>query len=147
MNVTIIHGPNLNLLGTREPDIYGKGTLKSINDQLQTMSESLGVKLDIYQSNYEGEIVELIQDCRSNCDGLIINPAAFTHYSIAIRDAIGSLSIPVIEVHLSNIYRREEFRSNSVISPVVTGQISGLAEESYFVALTGLINHLRGRGE
>lgn len=133
--VLVINGPNLNLLGEREPDIYGRETLSDINTQMLALANELGVELDSYQSNIEGELINKIQQVNGKYDGLIINPAAFTHYSIAIRDALAVLKVPVIEVHLSNIYAREEFRHHSVIAPVVTGQISGLGSYGYLAAL------------
>lgn len=137
--VLIINGPNLNLLGQREPDIYGQETLNDINEQLNLLAGELGVSLEIAQFNGEGEIVSKIQMSDQQFAAIIINPAAYTHYSIAIRDALATLAIPVIEVHLSNIYRREEFRHKSVIAPVVTGQISGLGSTGYLMALRAVV--------
>lgn len=133
--VLVINGPNLNLLGTREPDIYGQETLADINAKMLALAKELGVELTSYQSNVEGELINKIQQVNGQFDALILNPAAFTHYSIAIRDALAALKVPVIEVHLSNIYAREEFRHHSVIAPVVTGQISGLGTCGYLAAL------------
>ncbi|HTR45555.1 MAG TPA: type II 3-dehydroquinate dehydratase [Thermodesulfovibrionales bacterium] len=133
MRVLIIHGPNLNLLGKREPDIYGRLTLSEINDKLRTEAAELGIELSIVQSNSEGGIVDAIQG--GDCDLLIINAAAYTHTSIAIRDALSSVGTPCIEVHLSNIHRREEFRKKSYIAEVSLGQISGFGAESYSLAL------------
>lgn len=134
-NVLVIHGPNLNLLGKREPDIYGTLTLNEINNKMVEKAEKLGLGVEILQSNHEGIIIDAIQqaDVRYAC--IIINAAAFTHYSIAIRDALAAVSVPAIEVHLSNIYKREAFRHNSVISAVVHGQISGFGVDSYLLAL------------
>jgi len=137
----IIHGPNLNLLGEREPEVYGKLTLDDINQQLKDLASELGVELMVEQYNSEGEIIDRIHRARKEeIDGLLINPGAYTHYSIAIRDAIAGVEIPAIEVHLSNIYQREEFRHKSVIAPVVEGQISGLGLDSYLLGLRALVN-------
>ena len=133
--VLIIHGPNLNLLGQREPDIYGNTTLPEINTKLEAQAKKLGVEIKIAQSNHEGEIVETIQHAMAWAECIIINPAAYTHTSVAIRDAIASVKIPAIEVHLSNIYGREDFRQKSFIAPVVVGSISGFGEMSYQLAL------------
>jgi len=135
LSILVIHGPNLNLLGKREPNIYGKLTLDEINDKMIEKANSLSTKLVFLQSNYEGVIVDAIQQAEGCYACIIINAAAFTHYSIAIRDALAAVSVPAIEVHLSNIYKREEFRHHSVISPVVTGQISGFGVDSYLLAL------------
>ena len=134
-NILVINGPNLNLLGTREPDIYGKLTLNEINTKMMSKAEKLGLRLECMQSNYEGVIVDAIQQAEGCYDCIIINAAALTHYSIAIRDALAAVSVPAIEVHLSNIYKREQFRHNSVISAVVYGQISGFGVDSYLLAL------------
>ncbi|OCL26935.1 type II 3-dehydroquinate dehydratase [Orenia metallireducens] len=141
--VLVIHGPNLNLLGVREPDVYGLKTLSDINSSLRDIASKKGVELKIIQSNSEGEIIDVIQKAfHQDVDAIIINPAAYTHYSIAIRDALAMLDIPIIEVHLSNIYKREEFRHKSVISPVVTGQIAGFGANSYILALEQVIRLL-----
>lgn len=133
--ILVIHGPNLNLLGQREPTIYGTLTLDEINDKLIAKAEKLGVILESLQSNYEGAIVDAIQQAEGRYACIILNAAAFTHYSIAIRDALAAVSVPAIEVHLSNIYKREQFRHHSVISAVVCGQISGFGVDSYLLAL------------
>jgi len=133
MKVLVIHGPNLNLLGKRETGIYGKKSLNDINKGISTLASELGIKVRILQLNNEGEIIEAIQ--KSDYDALIINPAAYTHTSIAIRDALLAVGKPAIEVHLSNIYRREEFRKKSFIADVAVGQISGFGPESYLLAL------------
>ena len=124
MKILIINGPNLNLLGTRESEVYGTKTLDDINESLKRLAAELGVEIDIRQSNHEGGIVDLIQKAEGYA-ALVINPAAYTHTSIAIRDAIAAVDIPAVEIHLSNIYKREEFRHKSLISPVACGQISG----------------------
>ena len=133
--VLIINGPNLNLLGTREPEIYGKTTLKDIETELKNKAEKLNVEIECFQSNHEGEIVDKICGAKGKFDAVIINPAAYTHTSVAIRDAFAAVNIPAIEVHISNVYSREEFRHNSLIAPVVVGQIAGLGIQGYLLAL------------
>lgn len=133
--VLVIHGPNLNMLGIREPDIYGSATLEDINKKLMSLAQEIGVEVTIRQSNHEGEIVEMIQEAIGNYGAILINPAAYTHTSVALRDAISSSGIPTIEVHISNIYRREEFRQKSLIAPVSAGQISGFGVNSYLLGL------------
>jgi len=142
LRVLVLHGPNLNLLGTREQSIYGATTLDAIDASLSTLSEDLGVELDIRQSNLEGELVTWIQEARRGCHGIIINPAAYTHTSVAIRDALAAVDLPTIEVHLSNIHRREEFRQHSYVSGVALAQISGFGPTGYLLALRGLHDHL-----
>ena len=144
MRLLLIHGPNLNMLGTREVGVYGASTLDEINDRCRKLSEELRVGIDIHQSNSEGEIINIIQSAHGATDGLVINPGAYTHYSYAIRDAIAAVDIPCIEVHLSNVYAREEFRSKSVTAPVVLGQISGLGADGYLLAIQALVERLRG---
>ena len=136
--VMVIHGPNLNMLGKREPDIYGKNTLEEINSKLEKLGKKLGIDADTFQSNYEGAIVEKIHETSGKYKGLIINPAAYTHTSIAIRDALLLLDIPVIEVHLSNIYKREPFRHKSMIADIVTAQIAGFGVQGYIMALEAI---------
>jgi 3-dehydroquinate dehydratase-2 len=136
--ILVIHGPNLNLLGQREPEIYGRTTLSEINRSLTALGTQLGLAVDTFQSNHEGAIVDCIQQAAEKCDGLIINAAAFTHTSIAIRDALAALNVPVVEVHLSNIHRREAFRHTSLIAGVATGQILGLGARGYLLALRAL---------
>lgn len=133
--ILVIHGPNLNLLGKREPAIYGTLTLDEINNKMMAKAEQLGIGVEFVQSNHEGVIIDAIQQADGRYACIIINAAAFTHYSIAIRDALAAISVPGIEVHLSNIYKREPFRHNSVISAVVHGQISGFGVDSYLLAL------------
>ncbi len=144
LRILVINGPNLNRLGLREPDIYGRFTLADLETILRKEGEILGVDLDFFQSNSEGAIVDAIQQAKDKYDGLIINPGAYTHYSIAIRDAIAGEGIPTVEVHISNIYRREEFRHHSFIAPVAIGQITGFGIYGYILALCGLNNYLRG---
>ena len=139
MKILIIHGPNLNLLGTREADVYGTMTLDEINALLKGLAKELGAEVDIRQSNHEGEIVDMIQNAKG-CDALVINPAAYTHTSVAIRDAIAAVDVPTVELHLSNIYKREEFRHKSLISPVAYGQISGFGPESYLLGLRAAVS-------
>lgn len=140
LTVLIINGPNLNMLGKREPEIYGSDTLDEINARLAKAAETIDITLDCFQSNYEGAIVEKIQEAMGKVDGIIINPAAYTHTSVAIRDALLLHTVPIIEVHLSNIYKREEFRHQSMVSGVATGQIAGLGVQGYHLALTAIRN-------
>lgn len=134
--ILVLNGPNLNLLGTREPEVYGRTTLNDINELLRERAVRAGVDaIDFLQSNYEGELVEAIQKARGRYDFILLNAGALTHYSIALRDAIAAVPVPVIELHLSNIHRREEFRHTSVIAPVVMGQVCGFGVDSYIAAL------------
>ena len=138
--VLVVHGPNLNLLGQREKDIYGKTTLAEINAQLQTIAKKEGVELEILQSNHEGEIVDTIGKAKKNgIAAIVITPAAYTHTSVAIRDAVLAVELPTIEVHLSNIYKREEFRHKSLVAPVSYGQITGFGVDSYVLGLLAAI--------
>ena len=140
--ILVIHGPNLDLLGKREPDIYGRVTLEQINRELRKVAKKRKASLTIKQSSYEGEIVDLIGKAKNKYDALLINPAAYTHTSVAIRDAIAAASVLAVEVHLSNIYSREEFRQKSLISPVVKGTIMGFGLKSYTLGLEALIDLL-----
>ena len=142
-NVLVLHGPNLNLLGTREPEIYGSATLADINEMLKKRAEEAGIGIDFLQSNHEGVLVDAVQAARGKYDYIIFNAAAFTHYSIALRDAIAAVEVPVIEVHISNIHQREAFRHTSVLAPVAWGQICGLGVESYLAALEAIIYKLK----
>lgn len=144
MNVQVIHGPNLNLLGRREPEVYGRTTLEDINRMLEEEAKSRGAQLRTYQSNSEGDLVTAIQEAAGWADVLIINPAAYTHTSVALRDAVAAVGIPTIEVHLSNVYAREPFRHHSYIAPVAVGQISGLGAEGYRLALIAAASLVRG---
>ncbi len=139
MKVIVIHGPNLNMLGIREQNIYGPMKLEEINMQMKTVAEQNKIDIEFFQSNLEGEIVDKIQECLGEADGIIINPAAYTHTSIAIRDAIAAVQLPVIEVHISNIHRREEFRAKSLTAPVCSGQISGFGPFGYHLAMMAML--------
>ena len=143
MKILLIHGPNLNMLGTREVSVYGEETLESIDKRCLALAEELGVELDIKQSNSEGQIVDLIQSAPKRAKGIVINPGALTHYSYAIRDALAAVKLPSVEVHLSNVYSREEFRQKSVIAPVVSGQIAGFAGDSYLLGLRAVVDLIR----
>lgn len=136
--ILVIHGPNINMLGDREPTIYGKESFKSINDQILKWGEEIGLSCNIYQSNHEGDIIDKLHSAKDEYDGIVLNAGAYTHYSYAIRDAIATVKIPTIEVHLSNIHSREEFRHKSVIAPACAGQIAGFGKYSYKLALYGL---------
>lgn len=144
MRILIVHGPNLNLLGQRKKEIYGDKTLDEVNSTLKRQAAELGVEAVFLQSNSEGELVDFIQKESPNADGVIINPGALTHYGLSLRDALSDSNLPVIEVHLSNIYAREEFRHKSVIAPVAKGQISGLGLRGYIAALRSMVAELRG---
>lgn len=145
--ITVINGPNLNMLGVRQPEIYGRTTLADIEVSLKAAAAASPepVEIEMVQSNYEGAIVDAIQGCRGRSQGIIINPGALTHYSIAVRDAIASCDVPAIEVHLSNIHAREEFRHHSVIAPVAVGQIAGFGADGYLLALSYLLAKIAGR--
>ena len=138
--IMIINGPNLNMLGIREPDIYGTETLSTLSEKIRKKADLLGVKVEFYQSNIEGEIIDKIHSAHKNFDGIIINPGAYTHYSYAIHDAIASVDAPTIEVHISNIHKREEFRHKSVTAPACVGQICGVGTNGYLYALEELAN-------
>ena len=142
LNILVLHGPNLNLLGQREPGVYGSATLKDINKLLEQEAQALQVKVSIQQSNHEGVLVDAIHSMLGQHQGLLINAGAYTHTSVAIRDAIAAVNLPAVEVHLSNIYRREDFRHHSFIAPVAIGQISGFGSDSYRLGLQALVSHL-----
>ena len=141
--ILVIHGPNLNLLGSREVNVYGKVTIDGINKDLKALAGAKKVSLEIVQSDHEGEIVGLIGKAKAEFDAILINPAAYTHTSVAIRDAISAVDIPTVEVHLSNIYAREEFRHTSLVAPVARGQVSGFGKMSYILGLEAAISLIK----
>ena len=140
--ILIIHGPNMNLLGKREPDLYGKVSLEAINERLKKLANDHKAQVEVFQSNHEGEIVSKIGSSDGAFDAIVINPAAYTHTSVAIRDAVAAVSVPTVEVHLSNIYAREEFRHQSLIAPVTVGQVSGFGAKSYEWGLLAALEFL-----
>lgn len=143
--VVVIHGPNLNLLGEREPEIYGRIQLRDIDRELKRLGRELGLSVDSFQSNSEGAIVDRIQEARNRCDLILVNPGAYTHTSIAIRDALAAIAVPVIEVHLSNVYQRESFRHHSTIADLAVGRIMGFGAEGYYLALRAAATLLSSR--
>lgn len=143
MRVLVIHGPNLNMLGQREPDVYGATTLDEINDRLRVEAKKLGVEIETFQSNHEGQVLDLLGKARGQFDGIVINPAAWTHTSVALRDGLAATGLPAVEVHLSNVYAREAFRHTSMTAPVCVGQITGFGPDSYILGLHALVNVIR----
>lgn len=143
MNILVLHGPNLNLLGTREPGVYGSTTLDDINSAITALARELGIEVTIFQSNSEGSLIDKIHSVAGSCDGILINPAAYTHTSVAIRDALAAVALPTVEVHLSNIHRREEFRTRSFVAPIALGQVSGFGLDSYLLGLQAIFNHIK----
>ncbi len=143
LKILIIHGPNLNLLGEREPDVYGRTTLENLNQKIKTLCDALSIRARFFQSNHEGDLIDYIHKHRKRADGIVINPGAFTHYSYALRDAISGVALPTVEVHLSDIQSREEFRRVSVIKSVCIQQFSGAGVESYLDGVRYLVQHLK----
>ena len=143
IRILVLHGPNLNMLGVREQEMYGDQTLEAINDRLMALAKAEGVTLEAKHSNSEGELVSWIQEARGRFDGIVINPAAYTHTSVALRDAVLSVTLPTVEVHLSNIHQREEFRQRSYLAGVAIGQISGFGGVSYELGVRAVIDHVR----
>jgi 3-dehydroquinate dehydratase-2 len=142
MKILVLHGPNLNLLGRREPEVYGRLTLQEIENALVALADELGVELLFLQSNHEGVLVDAIQSSSVTCAGILINPAAYTHTSVAIRDALSAVGLPVVEVHLSNIHARETFRHKSFIAPITLGQVCGFGVDSYLLGLRAIFSHI-----
>lgn len=142
MKILVLHGPNLNLLGTREPEVYGSMTLDDINGKLIKLGKELGAEVKCFQSNHEGMLIDTLHDARIWSNGVVFNPGGYTHTSVALRDAISAIQIPVIEVHLSNVYAREEFRHSSMISAVCSGKITGFGWRSYLLGLRAMVDLL-----
>ena len=141
--ILVVHGPNLNLLGSREPAIYGSTTLEEINARLSTVAKEAAAEVEFFQSNHEGALIDRVQEAPAFFDGILINPGAYTHTSVALRDALAATALPVVEVHLSNVHAREEFRRHSFVSPIAAGVICGFGARSYLLGLEGLLARLR----
>lgn len=141
-SILVLNGPNLNLLGTREPEIYGKETLKDLENNLKKVADELDVNIECYQSNHEGDLVDKIQNSRNNTDFILLNAGAYTHTSVAIRDALAGIDVPFYEIHISNVHKREEFRHHSYLAPVCVGQISGFGSNSYKLGIKAIIDYL-----
>jgi 3-dehydroquinate dehydratase-2 len=144
VSILVVNGPNLNMLGKREPNVYGRETLDDIVVRMQKVMEELGGKLEHVQSNHEGVLIDAIHQAKGVHDGIVVNPGAFTHYSYALRDALAAVELPTIEVHISNVHAREEFRHHSVIAPITMGQVVGLGTDGYEWALRALVRKIRG---
>lgn len=143
IRILVLHGPNLNMLGRREPEIYGQLTLDDINGNILRLAEQLGCMVEIQQSNSEGTLIDLVQQAVDRFDGILINPAAYTHTSVALRDAFAAVNLPFVELHLSNIHRREQFRHHSYLAPLAAGQISGFGQDSYLLGLRAIFNLIK----
>lgn len=139
-SILVLHGPNLNLLGTRQPEVYGNFTLEDINEEVVSCGHDLGVRVRCFQSNSEGKLIDALHDAREWAAGVVFNPGAYTHTSVALRDAISAIEIPVVEVHLSNVYAREKFRHKSLLAPVCLGKITGFGWRSYLLGLQALVS-------
>ena len=143
LRILVLHGPNLNLLGTREPEVYGRTTLAQIDAEIEAAGKQAGCDVESFQSNHEGQLIDRIQDAIGRCDGILINPGGLTHTSVSLRDALAGTDLPVIEVHISNVFAREDFRRHSYVSGVALGVVSGLGTRGYTLALAALAEHLR----
>jgi 3-dehydroquinate dehydratase-2 len=147
MRIAVVHGPNLRLLGRREPHVYGSTTLDEINSALAELAQDLGVEIDFFQSNHEGEILDYLEQLPGQCQGILINPAGLTHTSVSLRDGLAGIDVPTVEVHLSNPASREDFRHISLVAPVAVGTVAGFGKNSYLFGLKGLVAHLKTRAE